>query len=140
MKTKILLMTGLILLTTATAQAQPFDRQEMLDRRIDRMQQRLNLSDEQANKVADILGKEMEQAPCKSVNDFTARKVCRDQHREAIDRKIAEVLDEKQVEAYRQMKEFRKSRREEMQGRQGQGGFPGGNFSRGGDYGGGQPQ
>lgn len=140
MKNKALLMTGLILLATATVQAQPFDRQDMVDQRVGRMQQRLQLSDEQANKVADILGKEMEQAPCRSVNDFTARKVCREQHRESVDQKIAEVLDEKQAKEYREMKEFRKTRREEMQGKRGQGGFPGGGFSRGGNTGAGQPQ
>lgn len=114
---KVLCCLALLLSFSANAYAFPerdggkFKR-GFLDRRVERMQNKLNLSDEQANQVSDVLSKAHEvREKCDSLSQFTARRDCRKTHREQVKQKLSSILSPEQQAKMKEMKKKWKENR-----------------------------
>lgn len=100
------------LLATGVAMAKPFgDPEKMaawLDKRIERMTEKLSLNDDQAAKVKTIMQEQMEK-----------RKAMMEQHRTETEARLGTVLTSEQMQKMQEMKEKRKEKRGKGEGRHG---------------------
>lgn len=101
-----LLCVGLL---ASNALAQPGEG--MLDFKVARMQEKLGLSDEQANKVYEIFTQLHEKDSCRELKTFSERRDCRDKKRGEVDAQLATVLNKEQQEKFA---EFHKDRKKQM--------------------------
>ncbi len=91
---------------------------DRLERRVARMQERLGLSDEQADEVAAIFQEAHQNGGCRQIEDATQRRACHQEKRQAIGEEIATVLTEEQLAEFEAMREERPVRREQRRGQQ----------------------
>ena len=89
---------------------------DRLERKVDRMQERLGLSDEQADEVAAIFQEAHQNGGCRQIEDRTQRRACHQEKRQAIGEEIATVLTEEQLVEFEAMREERRARREQRRG------------------------
>ena len=91
---------------------------DRLERRVDRMQERLGLSDEQADEVAAIFQEAHQNGGCRQIEDKTQRRACHQEKRQVIGEEIATVLTEDQLAEFEAMREERRARWEQRRGKQ----------------------
>ena len=89
---------------------------ERLERRVDRMQERLGLSDEQADEVAAIFQEAHQNGGCRQMGDVTQRRACHQDKRHRIGEEIAAMLMEEQLVEFEAMREERRTRQEQRRG------------------------
>jgi hypothetical protein len=82
------------------------------------MQERLGLSDEQADEVAAIFQEVHQNGGCRQIDDRTQRRACHQEKRQAIGEGIASVLTEDQLAEFEAMREERRARWEQRRGKQ----------------------
>ncbi len=114
---KSLLLTSLcVLLPLSTSMAEGGrghkGKKMNLDKRIEKMQEKLDLSDEQADQVYDIMKNRKKNSSCKNLESFTERKNCRAASKEAAQSEINALLTPEQQQKFAEMKEKRKERKQ----------------------------
>ena len=89
-----------------------------MERRIERMQEWLGLSDEQAEDVRLIFQQVRHKGQCRQIEDSDARRTCIRAKREAISEELSAILTEQQLEEFEAWRAERKARwGERRQGR-----------------------
>jgi len=82
-----------------------------LDMKVSKMQRKLELSDDQADQIYDLMKAKKKNAACKELEKFSERKNCRKAARDQVDQEIAALLTPEQQAKFVEMKEKRKERR-----------------------------
>lgn len=103
-----LFLTSLVSAEESRKGSGEFDRTEMAQRRVEKMQEHLNLSDEQADKIYNIITTKQSQGACRSLTNFSDKKKCRMANREALKSEIDSVLNPEQKKKAKEMHEGRK--------------------------------
>lgn len=120
MKTKtnkiatLLVMTILLLSSPLTAVAQPRGMgspEKFADHMVSKLQDRLELSDEQANKLATFVEESTEQGKCHELATYSERRDCRATKKEACDAKILSILNDAQKVKFEEFKKEREERK-----------------------------
>jgi Spy/CpxP family protein refolding chaperone len=91
-------------------------RLDRLDRKVSKMQEKLNLSDTQADSVYKILKDAKNGEKCKG-EKFSERKQCRLEKRAAVKKKLSEVLTPEQQAKFEELRAKREEHRKERSGR-----------------------
>lgn len=85
-----------------------------LFQKVGKMQKKLDLSDEQADKVFEIFkSAKKSKGQCKEAETFSAKKACMEEKRAGIDSQVSAVLNDEQKAKFTEMKAKRESRRKE---------------------------
>lgn len=100
-------------LSVSSAQAQPRPRGEGM---VSRLTERLDLSEEQAEKVRGIMESQRTTYRCWEKTTEEERRACREEAREAGDKQMMSVLSEEQFAEYKKIKAEREQRRSERWG------------------------
>jgi len=82
-----------------------------LEIKVSKMQRKLDLSDDQADQIYDLMKSKRKIGACKDLEKFSERKNCRRSVREKVDQQIAALLTPDQQAKFAEMKEKRKERR-----------------------------
>ncbi|MCE2485550.1 MAG: hypothetical protein J4F42_08565 [Desulfurellaceae bacterium] len=108
-------LTVVVLLSTPAVAELPGDRTA---RRIERMQEWLDLSEKQAAEVRLILQRARHNGRCRQSGDVDARRTCRRAKREAVRKELATILTQQQLETFKGLHaEHKTGRTERRQGR-----------------------
>ena len=99
-------LTVVVVLSTPVVAEPPGDR---MARRIERMQERLGLSEKQAEDVRLILQRARHNGPCRHSGDVDSRRACRRAKREAVNEELAAILTQQQLEKFQALRAERKT-------------------------------
>lgn len=91
---------------------------DRLERRVDRMQERLGLSDEQADQITAIFQEAHQNGGCRQLEERSQRRACHQEKRQAIGKEIASVLTDEQLVEFEALREERRARWEQRRGKQ----------------------
>jgi len=83
---------------------------QKFERMLGRMQQQLDLSDEQADKLYELFQEGRKNSNCKELKKFSERRKCRESGKESFKAAAKQVLSEEQFAKFEAMKEKRKER------------------------------
>jgi len=86
-------------------------KKKSLDFKVSKMQEKLDLSDDQADEIYALMKSSKKNSGCKDLEVFSERKACRKSAREAVDSKINALLTEEQQTEFAAMKAKRAERR-----------------------------
>ena len=104
-----LCVLGLLMLLSQSAYAEGKScGVHKLDKKVAKMQQHLELSDEQAEAIHKIYSSKFEMKACADVESFTERKACRMQQRDTVNAQIMAILNEVQQVNYTNYRENNK--------------------------------
>ena len=90
-----------------------------LDRKVARMQKKLNLTDEQADEVHGIFEEVRGEYNCRDYEKFSERKNCRQERKTRVKSALEGVLSEEQVSQFEQMRKDRKKNKRGRKGKRG---------------------
>lgn len=118
----VLVSVGSLMVLSAPVGAEPgrghhdHHRGDRLEQKVDRLQERLGLSDEQTSEVTAIFQEAHQNGSCRQIEDRIQRRACHQEKRQAIGEEIATVLTEEQRVEFEAMREERRARREQRRG------------------------
>jgi len=111
---KTLILCGLLSLPLMAGQADAQPRNQagprpgMLDSKVARLQEQLELSDKQANQLYDVFKQKQDQGVCRKLEAFSERRDCKKANREGMDKTIASILTKDQQEKFNEIRNERR--------------------------------
>lgn len=112
----IAVSVGGVLLLSTPAIAGPHGGR--MEKRVARLQERLGLSDAQADEVFEIFQEAKQTGNCRQLEDRSQRRACWQEKRQAIDEELATVLTQEQLAELEAFRAERKARWAEGKGKQ----------------------